>query len=940
MKRIFNCPLLIFLLLVSSCTLANEDSELVSGDRIAVTAFITASSPGAPSTSAGTIRPAGFASSPGIDRNVPDIYRLAGNGNSHNALVPGKRTAEAAGQEPATKSSIAAVSDRVTDLNLWVYSGGRLYDESYSDYTGGSRMELMSGSRFNIYAVCNTGHRLEPPVNESELETYKLELTYSPDRATVPMAGSLKGVVPTVGGSLELRVDRLLSRIGFRLDKSALEHADLVIRSVKISQAPAYAYPFSSSFQAAPDEVVEGDCASEADIAALQAGEEVYFYCGENCHGDLLPGNEDPWQKVPDNLSPTHSGACSYLDIDASYSSDEARCDEMKIRLYLGENTTSNFDVFRNTWYHLTLIPSDESINRDSWKVECGEIDRLYPFMYYVSDDCVCDSFGSYDAWLFKRPQRVSLITGTSCYVYFKADEFITGGISLTEELISMADFEIEDNFNGCASVSFHDYDMDEGFICFKLDAISPARDCYFAPLLDGDNIMEGTGKEYVWLDFDILGQGGTTLEPWYEIRNATTGQIVDNENGEPVYIGQKLKVCIKDGEGNSPSEGSVYHQDPYNLVFNGENYCDDFYEATISTTSATFDGLLRFDVAGASLDIPLKVLAPDLYATVTIDVTGRQTAFMPQYTIDGDTYDSWDEGLYNELLAEIQPVSDRFVSIVHDSLDNRARMSRLEYEGVEMRNLCTPLTAGLLFYKDMQIRASGSPCVRGVCAVFVKDPFPGSNSARRVSLGDPVDGYEYERTDGQTYNFEMMLNQAYEGLYECDYIDGRTSSTISSTYSGITIRCIAAEEDEEEFGIGQTSLGMYVENDSGDRWYSRTDWYFTRICHYGIALQYSPEPDTNDYLIVPQWYHISVQGLSGLYMAHEDLSLRCVRGGDLDRIVHLGDTFDTGIFQPEGYDNVQSMKRDFSESAWSAVDFSFGLQREFIMYDFLGFVD
>ena len=120
------------------------------------------------------------------------------------------------------------------------------------------------------------------------------------------------------------------------------------------------------------EEVMDGDYASAGDLNTLNTtGEGIHFYTLENRQGTLLPQVTDPWQKIPDNLS--NGNLCTYIEVNASFRQGFFYSGNVTYRFYLGQDSTTNFDIIRNNDMSVLLTLSGDNFGEGqqniSWKV-------------------------------------------------------------------------------------------------------------------------------------------------------------------------------------------------------------------------------------------------------------------------------------------------------------------------------------------------------------------------------------------------------------------------------------------------------------------------------------------------------------------------------------------------------------------------------------------
>ena len=275
-----------------------------------------------------------------------------------------------------TRSSISVSDTKVADINIYAYYDGMLEASVYEKSPQSVSLSLMNGRKYNLYALSNMGE-IEGPVSEDELIAMDYSIEAISDMSGgLPMSWSQKSF--TVSGSApkaSVTLERLVSRIRFSIDKSALD--GLSVTSVQLKQGALRATPFISGSKAAStSEVGDGDYATSSDITSLNSGNTVTFYALENCQGVLLPNNKEASSKVPEEIA-DKSALCTYLEMTASFSGKyegvDVSSDNVKYRFYLGEDNCTDFNVIRNKDVKINLKVTEDRIFDESWRVSYGE---------------------------------------------------------------------------------------------------------------------------------------------------------------------------------------------------------------------------------------------------------------------------------------------------------------------------------------------------------------------------------------------------------------------------------------------------------------------------------------------------------------------------------------------------------------------------------------
>ena len=274
-----------------------------------------------------------------------------------------------------TKSSITASESAIKNINIYAYYGGMLETSTYSESSSGLSLNLVVGRSYNIYALANTG-KVNAPTTETALQSYRYSITSVSDlNKGLPMSFRQGGFVVGSTSKVNIRLQRLISRIRFSIDKSALK--DFQVTDVKLCQAALKVSAFSTGSKAgSTSEVGDGDYATSSDIALLNSGGTVTFYALENCQGVLLPNNTNADNKIPEKIQ-SDSDLCTYLEMTASFKGEykgvAVESDHVKYRFYLGADNCTDFNIERNKDIVINLTLTEDRIFDESWKVEYGE---------------------------------------------------------------------------------------------------------------------------------------------------------------------------------------------------------------------------------------------------------------------------------------------------------------------------------------------------------------------------------------------------------------------------------------------------------------------------------------------------------------------------------------------------------------------------------------
>lgn len=266
------------------------------------------------------------------------------------------------------RSAAKTVEDVIVDMNVYVYSEGVLYADAF---TGGETvvLDLPGGKAYNIYALANVGE-VTAPYNERDLSDIECDFPYA-DEGYLPMCCREGRSVDGLSVSaVTIPMTRLVSKVTLSLDE-LLENCSLDLESVSVMQAAVSVRPFAGASRA--ESTFDGPCADVEQLKDLAAGRKVSFYVLENCQGVLLPDNDDPWAKEPDSI-PDAAVNCTYLSLKGIWTTPGASAD-LSVRLFLGADNCTDFNVVRNVNIDIALSISDSGTVKSRWKSSLDNLD-------------------------------------------------------------------------------------------------------------------------------------------------------------------------------------------------------------------------------------------------------------------------------------------------------------------------------------------------------------------------------------------------------------------------------------------------------------------------------------------------------------------------------------------------------------------------------------
>lgn len=276
----------------------------------------------------------------------------------------------------------------ITDISLMVF-------DEYGDaeecawLTGGRtayRTRLIKGKKYIICACANFGYQVYAD-NIAELDEITYHIAYPDEyREGIPMSARTETVF-TKDGEITVALERLMSKISLRMDRSALsEGVEMYVRSALIGNCPRVTKVFTGNKAESEDNCFPvGFYRNELQTAVLNsdAGDgvsgEISLYMLENLQGEMPNHISKDSDKIFGSGDP-RSRTCSYIELEMEYSSDTyiSGKEDLVYRFYLGEDR-NNLDVRRNTHYHITVTPQDNGLAENSWRVDKSGLTYIGP---------------------------------------------------------------------------------------------------------------------------------------------------------------------------------------------------------------------------------------------------------------------------------------------------------------------------------------------------------------------------------------------------------------------------------------------------------------------------------------------------------------------------------------------------------------------------------
>ena len=269
------------------------------------------------------------------------------DGEGPDEAVPANATVtlrfDAPGMEAATRALYPEGEKAVRDLNVWFFSkrfGDDIARHVYTDANTSQIATTLYPTDYELYVIANAGSDLGA-LPQERVAAYAASID-SPEEltrnGTLPMAARQE-VAVTGNTTLSVALERCVSRLDVSIEVAPALRGHLLIRSVQLCSAPRSCTFFGENRPAA------GGTFDYPKQTLLGETFEGSYYLWENAQGTNATIT-DPRARNRANAP----AAATCLHIEASYDGRKADC-----YVYPGENTTSDFNVRRNTHYRMQV---------------------------------------------------------------------------------------------------------------------------------------------------------------------------------------------------------------------------------------------------------------------------------------------------------------------------------------------------------------------------------------------------------------------------------------------------------------------------------------------------------------------------------------------------------------------------------------------------------
>ncbi len=282
-------------------------------------------------------------------------------------------------EAPESRSSHSnSALTAISNANYYLFSqDGSLLEQMYFDSKDDFFVNIPDMAKlYTLYIVANIGRFTIPDsTTESGMSGIRFDyLSESNYKTTIDNFGFPMSAVINdfgLGGSLDLKLKRLVHQLRVKVDVSSLTSATMDFTAATIRNAPLDICPFAAASKAT--KVCDADFASESDLSALSSGQEIKLYMLENMRGDLNPSISGWEVKTPEKISVLERGLASYLELVCDARTPTASYIENKYRAYIGTDCT-NFDAQRGCYTILDNKYVNNFIMDDGWRIDDGII--------------------------------------------------------------------------------------------------------------------------------------------------------------------------------------------------------------------------------------------------------------------------------------------------------------------------------------------------------------------------------------------------------------------------------------------------------------------------------------------------------------------------------------------------------------------------------------
>ena len=319
---------------------------------------------------------------------------------------------------PLTKSGelTQESSNKVSSLDILVYKDGQLQEDESKFINGDDQkltalsegqsvnylLDIKSGesstNNRKVYIIANAENLKYTDVGTID-ELKALSFATDGVNPELIMVGGEYDCSPTGNAFVDAKLTRIYSMVTVKIDNQLDPKKKIQITpiSLKLMNVPKNGNLFqenkiTSSNESQPGYSISNDAG--IDLSDHENAIPFYLYenlqpVGKNVGGeqkDKTPADYD--LGTPESVIKSSEKKCSYIEVEALYIKNGvpggAGSGKITYRFFLGEDAVNNFQVFRNTWYKVTLtLHGDGGKDENTWRVDTDllqdvTIDDLY----------------------------------------------------------------------------------------------------------------------------------------------------------------------------------------------------------------------------------------------------------------------------------------------------------------------------------------------------------------------------------------------------------------------------------------------------------------------------------------------------------------------------------------------------------------------------------
>ena len=283
------------------------------------------------------------------------------------------------GCSPTSKATMPD-EEKISDINLLVFdSYGRIQENIYTHDGNRINISLIKDETYKFAALANFGYKANVTTVE-DLESLRYHLAYPDEyREGMPMTSKIIPYRVTKNTDIRLQLINMMSKISIRIDRNNLsDGVEFHVSGIRIGNCPKNALAFrQNKVEDADNCFSSGFSLSGTECNGLNTVEypgisqEVSLYMFENMQGffstDGITSDEEKIIREDDPRFRT----CSYIEMDIDYTSLlwQSKNNPLTYRFYLGGDLNS-LDIERNCHYHITVIPEDDGLDGDGWRID------------------------------------------------------------------------------------------------------------------------------------------------------------------------------------------------------------------------------------------------------------------------------------------------------------------------------------------------------------------------------------------------------------------------------------------------------------------------------------------------------------------------------------------------------------------------------------------